>query len=86
MLPSKSRPNVSRRISNQATLGWLFYWAQFMTYKSVKHGLPRSFTRVWVMTDTGRETTGFVKSDGEWFINCPRIRATGAKVLRWKEG
>jgi hypothetical protein len=25
-----------------------------------------------------------VKSDGEWFINCPRIRATGAKVLRWK--
>lgn len=53
-----------------------------MTYKSVKHGLPRSFTRVWVMTDTGRETTGYVKSNGEWFINCPRIRATGAKVLR----
>ncbi|HBO0728403.1 TPA: 50S ribosomal protein L13, partial [Enterobacter hormaechei subsp. steigerwaltii] len=26
------------------------------------------------------------KSDGEWFINCPRIRAAGAKVLRWKEG
>ncbi|EFC5369463.1 50S ribosomal protein L13 [Escherichia coli] len=43
-------------------------------------------TRVWVITDTGRETTGYVKSDGEWFINCPRIRATGAKVLRWKEG
>ena len=59
---------------------------QVMTYKSVKHGLPRSFTRVWVMTDTGRETTGYVKSDGEWFINCARIRATGAKVLRWKEG
>ncbi|SAG28823.1 hypothetical protein [Enterobacter hormaechei] len=57
-----------------------------MTYKSVKHGLPRSFTRVWVMTDTGRETTGYVKPDGEWFINCPRIRATGAKVLRWKDG
>ncbi len=29
-----------------------------MTYKSVKHGLPRSLNRVWVMTDTGRETTG----------------------------
>lgn len=56
-----------------------------MTYKSVKHGLPRAFIRVWVMTDTGRETTGYVKSDGEWHINCPRIRATGAKVLRWKE-
>ena len=50
-----------------------------MTYKSVKQGLPRSFTRVWVMTDTGRETTGYVKSDGEWFINC---RASGRLVRR----
>lgn len=46
-----------------------------MTYKSVKHGLPRSFARVWVMTDTGRETTGYVKSNGEWFINCTHSMA-----------
>lgn len=57
-----------------------------MSWTSVKQGLPRAFTRVWVLTDTGRETTGHVKSDGEWFINCARIRATGAVVLRWKEG
>lgn len=57
-----------------------------MTYKSVTEGNPKPLARVWVVTDTGRETTGYVKSDGEWFINCPRIRATGAKVLRWKEG
>lgn len=57
-----------------------------MTWISVSVRLPSSFTRVWVMTDTGRETTGYVKSDGEWHINCDRIRATGAKVLRWKEG
>lgn len=57
-----------------------------MTWVSVSVRLPRAFTRVWVMTDTGRETTGYVKSDGEWFINCPRIRATGAVVLRWREG
>ncbi|HAX4942809.1 TPA: 50S ribosomal protein L13 [Escherichia coli] len=56
-----------------------------MTWISVSVRLPRSFTRVWVMTDTGRETTGYVKSDGEWHINCPRIRATGAVVLRWRE-
>lgn len=56
-----------------------------MTYKSVKHEYAAFVHRVWVMTDTGRETTGYVKSDGEWFINCPRIRATGAKVLRWRE-
>ena len=57
-----------------------------MAWISVSVRLPRSFVRVWVMTDTGRETTGYVKSNGEWFINCERIRATGAQVLRWKEG
>ncbi len=57
-----------------------------MTYKSVKHGLPRSFTRVWVMTDTGRETTGYVKSDGEWHINCEAHPGDRREVLRWKEG
>lgn len=56
-----------------------------MTWTPVTVRLPRSFTRVWVLTDTGRETTGYVKSDGEWHINCERIRATGAKVLRWRE-
>lgn len=56
-----------------------------MTYKSVMEGKPKSLTRVWVETDTGRETTGYVKSNGEWVINCLRIRATGAKVLRWRE-
>lgn len=57
-----------------------------MEWKSVKQSMPRSFARVWVMTDTGRETTGYVKSDGEWFINCARMRATGAVVLRWRDG
>lgn len=56
-----------------------------MTWTSVSARLPSSFVLVWVLTDTGRETTGYVKSDGEWFINCPRIRATGAVVLRWRE-
>lgn len=56
-----------------------------MKWTPVSVRLPRSFALVWVLTDTGRETTGYVKSDGEWFINCPRIRATGAVVLRWRE-
>jgi len=46
---------------------------------------PKPFARVWVRTDTGRETTGYVNSSGEWVINCKRIRETGAKVLSWKE-
>lgn len=56
-----------------------------MTWISVKSRLPRSLERVWVLTDTGRETTGYVKSDGEWVINCAAIRATGAVVVRWRE-
>lgn len=56
-----------------------------MEWTSVAARLPSVFTRVWVMTDTGRQTTGFVKSNGEWHINCPRIGATGAVVLEWRE-
>lgn len=56
-----------------------------MGWKLVVDGLPQPHTRVWVETDTGRKTTSFVKQDGEWVINCPRIRATGAVVVRWRE-
>ena len=56
-----------------------------MAWVSVSVRLPRAFARVWVMTDAGRETTGYVKSDGEWVINCQSIRATGAMVQRWRE-
>ena len=56
-----------------------------MAWVPVQQRLPRTFTRVWVITDTGEQTTAYVKSDGEWFINCDRIRATGAAVLRWRD-
>ncbi|HGO5328955.1 DUF551 domain-containing protein [Klebsiella oxytoca] len=56
-----------------------------MAWISVQQRMPRTFTRVWVMTDTGQQTTAYVKSDGEWFINCARIQATGTTVLRWRE-
>ncbi|MCI7979445.1 50S ribosomal protein L13 [Klebsiella pneumoniae] len=56
-----------------------------MAWISVQQRLPRTFNRVWVITDTGEQTTAYIKSNGEWFFNCPRIQATGAKVLRWRE-
>ncbi|EHK8991082.1 50S ribosomal protein L13 [Escherichia coli] len=52
---------------------------------SIKHRLPKSFVRVWVLTDTGEQTTAYVKSDASWVINCPRIAATDAQVLRWRD-
>ncbi|MGB7799809.1 hypothetical protein [Buttiauxella sp.] len=56
-----------------------------MVWKTITESQPKPFARVWVKTDTGRETTGYVNSSGEWVINCVTIRATGAKVERWKE-
>ena len=54
-------------------------------WKLITEILPKPLARVWVKTDAGRETTGYLKSNGEWVINCVTIRATGAKVERWKE-
>lgn len=47
--------------------------------------LPRALNRVWVITDTGQQTTAYVNGAGQWMINCPRIQATGAIVLRWRD-
>lgn len=46
---------------------------------------PKPFVRVWVETDTGRKTTAYVNSSGGWVISCPSIKASGAKVVRWKD-
>lgn len=56
-----------------------------MNWIPVTERLPKPFSRVWGQTDTGKQVTGYVKSNGEWFINCAAVRDTGAKVLRWKE-
>lgn len=57
-----------------------------MEWQPVTASKPKALSRVWVKTDTGRETTGYLKSDGEWVINCVTIRATGAVVVSWREG
>ncbi len=55
-----------------------------MEWVSSSERKPGMFTRVWVKTDTGRETTGYVNSIGGWIINCPSVRATGAVVVEWR--
>lgn len=54
-------------------------------WKLITESQPKPFVRVWVQTDTGRETTGYVNSSGEWVINCVTIRATGAVVVSWRD-
>lgn len=56
-----------------------------MAWISVKHRLPEPFIKVWVMTDTGRRVTGYVKSNSEWHIFCPVVAASKPEVIRWEE-
>ncbi|WP_152976861.1 DUF551 domain-containing protein [Franconibacter helveticus] len=55
-----------------------------MTWISVKQRLPEPFTKVWVLTDSGRKVTGYVKSNGEWHLLCPQVAATKPEVIRWE--
>lgn len=56
-----------------------------MAWISVKHRLPEPFIKVWVMTDTGKRVTGYVKSNGEWHLFCPVVAASKPEVIRWEE-
>lgn len=51
----------------------------------VNQRLPEPLTRVWVMTDTGRKTTAYLKRDGEWFLFCRKIAAGNPKVVSWED-
>jgi len=55
-----------------------------MAWNSVTERLPAPLERVWVMTSTGRQTTGYLKTNGEWFLFCRKIAAENPAVLKWK--
>jgi len=46
---------------------------------------PKPFRRVWVKTDSGAQTTGYVTEAGKWRINCARIAALKPAVISWRE-
>lgn len=56
-----------------------------MAWIPVVERLPKPFERVWVKTDTARQTTGFVNDRGEWKFNCPKIAAERPAVISWRE-
>ncbi|WP_312990908.1 hypothetical protein [Atlantibacter hermannii] len=56
-----------------------------MAWVSVKQRLPEPFVKVWVMTDSGRKVTGYVKGNGEWFIFCREVASGKPEVIRWEE-
>ena len=60
-------------------------WGQVMMWVPVAERLPKPFERVWIKTDTNKQTTGFVNSHGEWAINCPKIAAEQPAVVSWRE-
>ncbi|BDQ07226.1 hypothetical protein SO02S_13850 [Salmonella enterica subsp. enterica serovar Oranienburg] len=56
-----------------------------MALISVKQRLPEPFAKVWVITDSGRRVTGYVKSNGEWYLLCRKVAAENPEVIRWEE-
>ena len=56
-----------------------------MVWIPIVERLPKPFERVWIKTDTNKQTTGFVNCRGEWAINCPRIAAEHPVVVSWRE-
>lgn len=55
-----------------------------MVWNDANQQQPKPFTRVWIKTANGRQTTGYVNSSGDWVINCPRIAAEKPVVIGWR--
>ena len=56
-----------------------------MGWISVKKRLPEPFVKVWVMTDSGKRVTGYVKSNGDWYLLCRKVAAENPEVIRWED-
>ena len=56
-----------------------------MALISVKQRLPEPFVKVWVITDCGRRVTGYVKSNGEWYLLCRKVAAENPEIIRWED-
>lgn len=56
-----------------------------MSWISVKDRLPAPHTKVWLITDSGKRTTGYRKPNGEWVILCRKIAAEKPEIVSWEE-
>lgn len=56
-----------------------------MAWVSTLQRLPAPFTKVWVLTSSGKRTTGYVKSNGDWFVFCRKIAATKPDIVEWED-
>lgn len=55
-----------------------------LTFNDVNESTPQPFKRVWVRTDKGASSNGYIRNDGKWIINCQRLVNAGHKVIGWK--
>ncbi|NDJ59446.1 DUF551 domain-containing protein [Enterobacteriaceae bacterium 4M9] len=56
-----------------------------MAWISVSERLPDPFVKVWLMTDTGRRVTGYLKGNGEWHVLCRKVAAERPTITEWEE-
>ncbi|MGE4870342.1 DUF551 domain-containing protein [Yersinia enterocolitica] len=56
-----------------------------MGWISVTDRLPKPLIRVWVLTDSGKQTTAYIRKSGEWFLFCRKISADNPVITKWRE-
>ncbi|KHS77026.1 hypothetical protein QT13_01940 [Pectobacterium brasiliense] len=56
-----------------------------MSWVPVSEKLPRPLNRVWILTDTGKQTTAYIKPSGEWSLFCRNIAAEKPVIVKWRE-
>lgn len=56
-----------------------------MDWISVTYRLPNPLIRVWVLTDSGKQTTAYIRKNGEWFLFCRKISADDPVITKWRE-
>lgn len=56
-----------------------------MDWTPVSKSLPSPLTRVWILTDSGKQTTAYIKPSGEWFLFCRKIAAENPEIVEWRE-
>lgn len=56
-----------------------------MVWIPIKERLPDPLVRVWVLTDSGKQTTARIDRDGNWHLFCRRVADTNPQIVSWSE-
>lgn len=56
-----------------------------MQWISIDKRQPKPLVKVWVKTDTGKQTTAYMRNNGAWFFFCKKVADENPMVIMWGE-